>query len=94
MRDTYYQEYILLVLAVVGAFGLQLVELFHCKTLSKKSNHNTLTIFFKELYQKMGAGVDQDFFHLQDPWCPGVSSCLRLSRRGTRGMLSPVCRLC
>ena len=73
VRDTYDQEYMILVLAVVGAFGLQLVEPFHSKTLSKKSNHNTLSIFFKGLFLKMSGELDQDFFSLDAPWCPGVS---------------------
>ena len=37
VRDVYEQEYLVLVLAVVAAFGLQLVEPFHSKTLSKTS---------------------------------------------------------
>ena len=76
MRDTYDQEYLTLVLAVVGSFGLQLVEPFHSKTLSKSSNHNTLSIFFKQLHQKMSLELDQDFFNLQFPWCPSVSQDL------------------
>ena len=76
VRDTYDQEYLVLVLAVVGAFGLQLVEPFHSKTLSKTSNHNTLTIFFQELYKKMGDSLDHEFFNLEVPWCPGVSQNL------------------
>ena len=76
VRDTYDQEYLVLVLAVVGAFGLQLVEPFYSKTLSKKSNHSTLMVFFQQLYQKMGSELDEDFFNLQEPWCPGVSQDL------------------
>ena len=37
VRDTYDQEYLVLVLAVVGAFGVQLVEPFHSKTPNKNS---------------------------------------------------------
>ena len=76
LLETHEQEYLILVLAVVAAFGLQLVEPFNSKTLSKSSNHNTLIIFFQELYIKMNADLNQDFFKLQKPWCPGVSQDL------------------
>ena len=49
------------------------MEPFHSKTLSKSSNHNTLSIFFQQLYIKMKDDLDQEFFKLQKPWCPGVS---------------------
>ena len=53
VRDMYGQDYLVLVLAVGNAFGVQLVETFHVKTLSKNENHKTLTTFFKGLHDKM-----------------------------------------
>ena len=46
VRDIYSQDYLKLVMAVVAVFGLQLIETFHAKTVSKTSNHNTLKVFF------------------------------------------------
>ena len=76
VRDTYDQEYLILVLSVVGAFGIQLVEPFHAKTLSNTSNHNTLTVFFRDLHSKLGEDLTPDFFNLKRPWFPGVSQDL------------------
>ena len=52
VRDVYQQEYLVLVLAVVAAFGLQLVEPFHAVTISKSSTHYTLMTFFYNLHDK------------------------------------------
>ena len=76
VRDVYQQEYLVLVLAVVAAFGLQLIEPFHAVTISKTSTHNTLTIFFRNLHDKMCTPIEESFFRLESPWYPGVSQRL------------------
>ena len=76
VRNIYRQEYLVLVLAVVSAFGMQLVETFHAKTLSHESNHNTLRVFFKELHDKMNENLTEEFFLLESPWFPGISQSL------------------
>ena len=65
-----------LALAVVSAFGVQLVETFHAKTLSKNENHKTLTSSFKGLHDKMSEPLTEQFFCLEKPWFPGVSQQL------------------
>ena len=76
VRDVYKQEYMELVLAVVAAFGLQLIEPFHAKTISKSSTHDSLTIFFRNLHEAMENPIDVSFFLLEKPWYPGVSQRL------------------
>ena len=73
VRDVYEQEYLKLAMAVVAVFGLHLIEPFHAKTISKSSNHNTLTIFFKNLHEKMDTPIAPAFFELNSPWYPGIS---------------------
>ena len=53
VRDILKQEYLPLVLAVIAAFGIQLIEPFHAVTISKKTNHINLNIYLHALYQKM-----------------------------------------
>jgi hypothetical protein len=72
VRDIYEQEYAKLAMAVVAVFGLQLVEPFHAITISKKSTHNSLQIFFKDLYRKMSEPITSDFFLLEDAYYPGI----------------------
>ena len=76
VRDIYRQVYLVLVLAVVSAFGMQLVETFHAKTLSHESNHNTLRVLFKELHDKMNENLTEEFFLLESPWFSGISQSL------------------
>ena len=73
VRDIYGQEYVKLCMAVVGVFGIQLIEPFHAKTISKDSNHDTLKIFFQNLHDKMGETITSEFLNLDSPWYPGIT---------------------
>ena len=53
VRDILKQEYLPLVLAVVAAFGIQLIEPFHAITISNKTTHQSLKQYFKALHDKM-----------------------------------------
>jgi hypothetical protein len=73
VRDIYSQDYLKLMMAVVAVFGLQLIETFHAKTVSKSSNHNKLKVFFQGLHDKMNDPITDKFFLLDMPWYPGIS---------------------
>ena len=53
VQDVYQQEHLVLVLAVIAAFWLQLIEQFDAVTISKSFTHNTLMIFFRNLHDKI-----------------------------------------
>ena len=74
VRDIYSQEYVKLVLTVVSVFGVQLVEPFHAKTVSKNSNHNSLKQIFQGLYDQMGKPITPSLFDLSSAWYPGISN--------------------
>ena len=85
VRDIYGHEYLKLVMAVVAVFGIQLIEPFHATTISKQSNHNTLTIFFKNLHDHMSVPITNQFFDMDNPWYPGISTGLFKAVRDSYG---------
>ena len=63
-------------MAVVAAFGIHLIETFHAVTISKKSNHDSLTVFYRGLHEKMEQEITDEFITLADAWYPGISKNL------------------
>ena len=76
VRDIHNLEYVALVMAVVAAFGIHLIETFHAVTISKKSNHDSLTVFYRGLHEKMEQEITDEFITLADAWYPGISKNL------------------
>lgn len=56
-----------------NVFHIPQVEPFYAKTISKKSTHSSLKIFFKEIYKSMDNDVTDNFFSFEKPEYDGVS---------------------
>ena len=85
VRDIYNHEYVKLCLVVVAAFGIQLIEPFHAKTISKSSTHNTLGEFFRKLFIRMEDKITEDFFNFESAWFPEISTNLLESVKKSYG---------
>ena len=60
VRDTIFLEYIRVVVTV--SLGVQLIALYHAVTISNKSTHSSLKLFFENLYEELcNHQVDETF---------------------------------
>ena len=51
VRDALWLEYIRVVVAVTAVIGVQLISPYHVMTISNKSAHSSLQLFFENLYE-------------------------------------------
>ena len=73
VRDAMKFEYILVVLAVIATFGVQLISPYFFKTISK-ANHSQLKSYFTDVYNSlMNRFIDESFFTFDGACIDGVS---------------------
>ena len=53
VRDALCLEYITTAVALIVVIGVQLIALYHAMTISNKSTHSSLKLFFENLYNEL-----------------------------------------
>ena len=77
VRDALCLEYIGVVVAVIAVIGVQLIAPYHAMTISNKSTHSSLKLFFESLYEELcNQEVDETFFSLTSSAFKSVSDKL------------------
>ena len=77
VRDALCLEYIRVVVPLIAVIGVQLVARYYAMTISNKSTHSSLKLFFENLYEELcNHQVDETFFSLTSPAFKSVSDKL------------------
>ena len=77
VRDALCLEYIRVVVPLITVIGVQLVARYYAMTISNKSTHSSLKLFFENLYEELcNHQVDETFFSLTSPAFKSVSDKL------------------
>ena len=77
VRDALCLEYIRVVVAGIAVIDVQLIAPYHAMTVSNKSTHSSLKLFFENLYEELcNHQVDETFFSLTSPAFKSVSDKL------------------
>ena len=70
-------EYIRVDAAVIAVIGVELIAPYCAMTISNKSTHSSLKLFFENLYEELcNHQVDETFFSLASPAFKSVSDKL------------------
>ena len=77
VRDALCLEYIRVVVPLIAVIGVQLVARYYAMTISNKSTHSSLKLFFENLYEELcNHQVNETFFSLTSPDFKSVSDKL------------------
>ena len=73
VREVLALPYLKTVFAVFASFGIQLIEPFYAKTITKGATHSDLKVFYRSLFENLSEPVGSDFFDFGNPAFLAVS---------------------
>ena len=77
VRDALWLEYIRVIVTVIAVIGVQVIAPYHAMTISNKSTHSSLKLFFENLFEELcNHQVNETFFSLTSPAFKSVSDKL------------------